>query len=239
MKVNIIYQDDYYIIVEKPANLFVHPYHAESNEKKCLMKYLRNQVGHYVYPVNRLDRPVSGLVVFATKSDYVRPFQEIWNTDEVQKKYIALARSHFKEAGEFNFPLKADNKIEKDALTLYTPLRLYQTATLLEVEIKTGRFHQIRRHFSRRVQHLLGDRKYGKKKYNDYYLEHFQLQRIFLHCHKFSFTHPLDNKKLEVLCPLPEDLQRVLELMEKELLETFSHPDYIDGHGQLSFSRNN
>ena len=226
--ITIHFEDEHYIAVEKKSGTFVHPYKKESNVRESLMAEVRDHLGHYVYPVNRLDRPVSGIVIFSKASEFVRPLQEIWHTDKIRKYYLALTRGIFEKPGEFNFALHDDNKIPKDALTLYSPLLRYQSATLVEVEIKTGRFHQIRRHFSRRVDHLLGDRKYGKKKYNDYYLEHFELNRVFLHAYKLEFTNPLTSQKTQITSALSQDLLHTLKLMQPEYLATIQGIDYID-----------
>lgn len=212
----IHYEDEQYYIVEKKAGEFVHPYKQESNIKECLMKDLRDVVGHHVHPVNRLDRPTSGLVVFAKQREFVRPLQEIWHTDSIKKFYLALTRGIFKDKGEFTFDLNDFNKNPKPAITIYEPLKIFPHSTLVEVEIKTGRHHQIRRHFSRRVDHLLGDRKYGKKKYNDFYLENYGLNRLFLHSSKMIFTNPFTHNQNHIHSPLPEDLQSCLNKLNQE-----------------------
>jgi 23S rRNA-/tRNA-specific pseudouridylate synthase len=100
-------------------------------------------------------------------------------------------------------------------------MAIYHDSSLLEIEIKTGRHHQIRRHFARSVNHLLGDRTYGKKKYNDEYLEKYNLSRIFLHSSRCIFEHPTQLIKMEIRCPLQSDLQQTLLKMtndQEELL---------------------
>lgn len=223
----ILFQDEYFIAVEKPPHLLVHPYKKETNEKDNAMARLRDQIGQYVYPIHRLDRPVSGVLLFGLKPEFLTSMQNIWNSELVTKKYFSLVRGQFEEAGQFDFALNDHNKRPKDALTLYYPLYLYQTATLMDIKIKTGRYHQIRRHFSRRVQHVLGDRKYGKKKYNDYYLENFDLQRIFLHSYELSFKHPYTEKMTQIYCPLPEDLRNPLYKMQKELVCEVQKHEYL------------
>jgi len=196
------------------------------------MTQVRDHLGHYVYPVHRLDRPVSGIVIFGKNPEPVKLIKENWHTDQVKKYYLALSRGNFKEPGQFDFDLSDFNKVKKEAITKYRPLELYKSATLHEVEILTGRHHQIRRHFSRRVDHLLGDRKYGKKKYNDYYLENFGLERIFLHSHRFEFFHPMAKEQINIFCPLFPDLQECLNKMKKEHLETIEKSEYIWNHDE-------
>lgn len=225
--IEVLYRDDYIIAVNKPPKLLVHK-SRECTDKDNLLKQLRNQIDEYVYPINRLDRAVSGIVIFTTNPEVVRKYQEIWHTDQIRKFYLALSRGLYNSPGEYNFALSDENKVKKEAHTLYDPLVRFKTSTLLEVEIRTGRYHQIRRHFARRVDHLLGDRKYGKKKYNDRYLELYGLSRIFLHAHQFQAKCPFSGEKIAISCPLAPDLVDVLKQMSSEYLETIRQTAYID-----------
>ncbi len=227
----VLFEDDYYIIVNKPPLLLVHPNKKLSNEKDNLMARVRDLINQPVNIINRIDRPVSGIVLFGKTTESVKLLKEQWHGPNIQKKYLGLVRTRFTEAGSFDFPLNSEKKILQEALTKYTPLKLYETSTLLEIEIFTGRHHQIRRHFARSVRHLLGDRTYGKKKYNDYYRDQFGLERVFLHAHRFECIHPYTNEHIVINCPLPADLSSTLELMNSELLENFTIPDYIELHG--------
>ena len=209
-KIQVYYQDDHYIIVEKPSKLLVHPY-KESTDTTSLLKVLKAQEGHYLYPVHRLDRPVSGLIMFGKSSQATKEIKERWHHDSTQKKYLTLCRRQILESGEFCFDLSNDKKIKQAAKTLYRPLQVFENYTFLEVEIKTGRKHQIRRHFSRRVYNLVGDTMYGKGVDNNYFREHFNLDRIFLHAHHLAFYHPFLHKNLLFHSPLPQKLQNILD----------------------------
>lgn len=211
MNINILFEDDYYIIVEKPCHMLTHPYKAETNEKINLLFTVRDQIDTYLYPIHRLDRQTSGIVIFGKKPESVREIQEIWHTDKVKKEYLALVNGIIFEAGVFKFQLNSLKKIPQDAKTIYKPIENFKEITLMNIEIETGRRHQIRRHFSRRMQHVLGDRKYGKKKYNDFYLNEFGLSRLFLHAHRFSFFHPFIEKEFQIQSDLPADLEKVLQ----------------------------
>ena len=229
-KLKILYQDGKLIAVYKPPWILVHR-SKECIDKDNLLKQVRNSMGQFVYPLHRLDRAVSGIVVFAKDKHEVKNFQQIWHTPKIRKFYIALTRGLFHRPCEFNFPLKDTNKVKKESLTRFWPLIRYKSATLVEVEILTGRHHQIRRHFARRVDHLLGDRKYGKKKYNDYYLTNFKLERIFLHAHYMRLELPYNKKVIEIRCPLSDDLLHTLKLLKAEYVETLSQSSYISLDG--------
>ncbi len=224
--IETLFEDEHYIIVNKPPNLLVHR-SRESAERDNLLKQVRNQIDQYVYPVHRLDRQVSGALIFSKTPEALTNLQKNWHDESFSKKYIGLARGIFDSPGKFDFPLNNEKKVPKEALTLYRPLKIYHNSTLLLIEIKTGRHHQIRRHFARRVQHLLGDRKYGKKKYNDEYLENYALTRLFLHSCNLKFTHPYTSQVIDIKANLWEDLEKTLKLLSKELVETIENSDYI------------
>ena len=218
MNLNILYQDEHYIFVEKPPHLIVHPSKMHSRNEPSLLHLLKRQTGEYLYPLHRLDRPVSGIVGMGLSKEATKSLQEIWSTDSVIKTYLTLVRGQYPSPGVLNFPLKNSQGEFSDAITMYAPLRLFKDSSFLKIQISTGRHHQIRRHFARTVNHILGDRKYGKKKYNDAYKEQFNLQRIFLHGHKFQFPHPLTGQNISIESTLPQDLQEVLDNLNPYLI---------------------
>lgn len=201
-------------MVNKPSGLFVHPYKAESQERETLLKIVRKQTGHYLYPMHRLDRPVSGIVIFALSSEAAKLLQEQWTLPSTIKEYTTLVRGILDSPGRFEFALTDDNGVKRDAITHYWPIDSKKELTLLRVRIDTGRKHQIRRHFARRCHGVIGDTAHGKGKINQFFRDHYQLNRIFLHCHYFSFEHPFTKNKIEIHCPLPIDLQEVLTRLE-------------------------
>jgi tRNA pseudouridine65 synthase len=206
----ILYQDQWYVAAHKPAWWLTHPSDEARQIKDNLMSAVRDLIGEYVYPVNRLDLQVSGIVLFARQKEAVTRQQNIWNTDQTIKKYQGLVHGQLWESGRFDFPLQNDAKIPKESLTLYKIINTFDEATFVEIQIKTGRRHQIRRHFSRRMHALIGDRKYGKKKWNDPYLDKYALDRIFLHCHYLKFFHPYIEQSVEITNPLPKQLQQII-----------------------------
>ena len=209
-KIAIHYQDSNLLAVEKPCGLLVHAYKKETNERNHLLRLLKEQTGLYLYPVHRLDRPVSGIVLFGLNPEIVRDLQTVWHDESTRKEYIALAKGTFAEPGFFDFPLFAENKIKQTALTHYTPLEVFKETTLLSIRIHTGRKHQIRRHFSRRCANIVGDRKYGQGKINRFFQETYGLDRIFLHGSRFQLNLPSANLDLKLESPLPQELQNVI-----------------------------
>ncbi len=212
--INILFQDQDLLIAEKPSGLLVHPYWQETNEKACLMKKLRDQIGQYVYPAHRLDRPVSGPVIFGLTKEMIKEIQFNWHLANTKKEYVALVKSIITEAGEFNFPLKNESGITQKARTLFTPLAHFENTTLVKVQIKTGRKHQIRRHFSRRCQNVIGDTRRGNSALNHLFRDEYGLKRIFLHCFSLSIEHPKTEKIITAKSFLPANLQEVLQKLD-------------------------
>ncbi len=209
--IDILYEDEHYIAVEKPSGLLIHPYKKETNEKENLLKSVKEQTGHYLYPLHRLDRPVSGIVIFALSSEAGSKLKEIWHKENFLKEYLTLARGYFDEdAGEMNFALSDDKGTKKEARTLYWKIKQFEKTCYLRVEIKTGRHHQIRRHFARRCHGIIGDTTHGKGRINQYFRETFNLNRIFLHAHRLEFTHPYTSERIFIKSELPGELQTVL-----------------------------
>ncbi|MCK5884783.1 MAG: hypothetical protein KAG61_13925 [Bacteriovoracaceae bacterium] len=217
MEIEVLFQDDHYIVVNKPSGMLVHPYKSQSNERTHLMKYVKEQTGLYLYPIHRIDRPVSGIVIFALSSKAASSIQEIWSTDSVVKEYLCLARRQIHQEGTYTFDLTNDNGVKQHATTHYTPLEVYSDCTFILVKIKTGRKHQIRRHFSRRCHNLVGDTKYGKGDINRKFRDEYKLSRIFLHAAKTSFVHPFTEENIEIVCPLPIELSSIIEKLSSQL----------------------
>jgi RluA family pseudouridine synthase len=216
--IEVLYQDEYFVIVNKPSGLLVHAY-KECTDQINLMKLVRLQTGHYLYPLHRIDRPVSGIVIFGINKEASSKLKDQWHEDSTEKEYIVLVRGEILESGTFNFALSNDKKIKQDAVTHYTPIKNYgDWNTLLKVNIDTGRKHQIRRHFSRRCHQVIGDTAHGKGKINRFFREHYNLKRIFLHSHRFKFEHPITKVAIEINCPLPAQLESTLIQIEENLL---------------------
>ncbi|OUR96264.1 hypothetical protein A9Q84_07860 [Halobacteriovorax marinus] len=209
-EIPILYQDNEIIIVHKPCGLLVHPYWKETNERDNLMNRVRDQIGLKVYPIHRLDRPVSGVIMFGLNGEIVKRIQEHWHDKKkVHKEYIALVHGEITEAGKYDFPLSDQNKVKKDALTNFIPLTTNGQVTLMQVMIETGRQHQIRRHFARSKHNLIGDVKHGRGAINRHYRDEYKFQRIFLHSYRFKID--LDFLKVDVICPLPDELTHLLD----------------------------
>lgn len=210
-KLDILYWDKHYIAVSKPSGILVHPYEKQDKDRRHLMRSLKKQTDMYLYPVNRLDKPVSGVVLFALSPLATKLIKDVWNTDAVEKKYITLCKGIVDDEGLFDFPLKNEQGAVQEAFTYYKKIKDNGEYSLVDVKIGTGRMHQIRRHFSRRMFNLVGDTKYGKGRYNDYYRQKYNLYRLFLHSYELRFFHPFDQKWVTIRSSIPSELQKIID----------------------------
>lgn len=217
-KLNILYQDENYIAVEKPAGILVHPYKERSKDRRSLMRSLKAQTDLYLYPIHRLDNNVSGVVIFGLSSEATKLIKENWNTENTTKKYIALVRGETDQKAQIDFALTNDHGVKQEACTVYDTLMTKNGFSLIDIEIKTGRKHQIRRHLSRRMNNIVGDAKYGNGLTNKYFRKKYKFYRLFLHSYELSFMHPYTGQSITIECPLPEELAAIQQDFESGLI---------------------
>ena len=220
--VNFLYEDEHLLVVEKAAKLAVHPSEM-CRDQRTLLSLTRNKLGGtYVYPVHRLDKPVSGPVLFAKSSQMCGVLQKQFAEAKMDKRYIALVRGWAEESGEVDFPLKKENGTIQECLTRYQllakaeldePFGIHQTVrySLLNLEPVTGRFHQLRRHMRDISRPILGDTTDGDSHQNRFFREKFNLRRLMLHSYFLGFTHPVSGEYIATYVHPDKDLCRVFE----------------------------
>jgi tRNA pseudouridine65 synthase len=220
----IVYQDDYCLVVSKPSNQIIHhSYFARNIDELSLVDELRQNGFPNASPVHRLDRKTSGLILFATESNYVIDFQALFDSDSIQKTYIALVRGWPSEQGIINSPVKNERGNYKEALTSYKLLKKVERAfdippypsqrySLIEFEPKTGRYHQLRIHANKIGHPIINDPKHGNRHHNHYFQEKLSLHDLYLHANKLCFTHPFSNKKVSLSLPLPAHFETFLRI---------------------------
>ena len=249
MPLDIVYEDEAIIVINKPAGMVVHP--APGNPNNTLVNALLfhchdlSGIGGVLRPgiVHRLDKDTSGLIVAAKSDDAHRQLSAQFEKHDVHKKYLALVWGDVKGShGEIVLPvgrhttnrkkMSTKSKRGKDALTLWKVRERYDVATLLEVEIKTGRTHQIRVHLSDRGYPVIGDAVYGNSaKINtikDPLLKAKikEFNRQALHAAQLSFIHPLKNERMVFTADMPQDLADLcaqLRLSVKQIDSTITN----------------
>lgn len=209
VEIEILYQDENFVAVNKPSGVIVHPW-SECADTTSLLYIVKEATGKWVYPVHRLDRPVSGVILFAFSSDAAKKLKEALESSLTQKIYISLCMHEIKKPICNTYELFNQTRTKKqEAKTSIIPIDSNQKVTLSKVRIYTGRYHQIRRHFSSMGNHLIGDTKYGKGNINRLFRQEYDLHRLFLHCIGLKLS--VFGENYEFFVDTPGDLGSVIE----------------------------
>lgn len=220
----ILWEDESYLACLKPSNLLVHRTNFDFGVKESLRDYLKDELGLECSPLHRLDKPTSGVVLFAKNKEAFRYVHQQFASQSVQKEYTAIVRGYVLAEGNVDKALVgSDGGEAKDAFTTYTPLATaelsipvsrYDTArySLVSVFPKTGRYHQIRMHFSHLRHPIIGDRKHGDVKHNSMWEREFGIRYLFLHARKLTFAHP-DGSDRVIEAPFPRIWTEAAELL--------------------------
>lgn len=232
-RLNILYQDADLIAVDKPAGLLVHRTAIDRHETRFAMQMLRNQTGRRVYPVHRLDKPTSGVLLFAWTPQTARKLGDAFTTKQVSKTYLAVVRGYTETKGEIDYPLKEQldkmtdhntrhDKAAQPALTTYRRLATIELPvavdryassrySLVEIVPRTGRKHQIRRHMKHIFHPIIGDTTHGQGKHNRFFQERFRNNRLLLAATELCFPHPSTHIALRIVAPLADSFTSVID----------------------------
>ncbi len=194
--------------------MLVHRSQLAHDDAPFILQLLHEQVGQYLYPVHRLDRPTSGVLLFAFDKLTARLLSEQLICKTIRKEYIALVRGWVTEVILNERPVKNDRGNLQEASTLFSPISHYtldipldnyaqQRYTLLGCRPQTGRWHQIRQHLSQLRHYIINDRVHGNNKHNKLFKETLQIEPLFLHAHQLYMTHPHTKKELLLEAPIP------------------------------------
>lgn len=233
---SVLYQDEQLIAVNKPSGLLVHRSDIDRHEPKNAMKIVRDQLGQWVYPVHRLDKSTSGVLVFALDPETARRMTYLFSENKITKSYIAVVRGFTKERERIDHPLEdhwdrmTDQKSVRDkparqAVTEYrrlatmevpSPVGRYDSArfSLVHVTPLTGRTHQIRRHMKHIFHPVINDTTYGDGKQNAFFRSNFNCHRLMLHAKTIRFMHPLSGRQISIESPFDKVFAGVLDRLE-------------------------
>jgi tRNA pseudouridine65 synthase len=210
----ILYEDEHLLAVDKPSGLAVH--RGWARDRFVLVDWVRQATGQgIVYPVGRLDKGTSGVVLFARDKDGARQMQEVMSRADTTKHYVALVRGKPPEEGVIDHPIPREPKGERvDSLTRFNTLATATTEprhlSLVEAFPVTGRLHQIRRHLKHINHPIIGDSKYGRTELNRDFRARYGLARMALHAWNLKLEHPISGRSLSLRSPIPSSLSEPL-----------------------------
>jgi tRNA pseudouridine65 synthase len=212
----VLYEDEFCLAVSKPNRMLVHHSHYSRNlqEEASLFEWLKNSLGIEVFPVHRLDYKTSGIVLLCKEKSFVNQFQDLFENQSIEKKYLALLRGHIDEKGIIDSPVQNERGNYKTAETHYQLLQHFtldievepypsSRYSLVEFTPKTGRMHQLRIHANKISHPIIGDTKYGNRHHNRMFANELHFPNLFLHAQFLSFTHPILNTEICIEAQLP------------------------------------
>ncbi|KJY92388.1 pseudouridine synthase [Vibrio neptunius] len=230
---DIVFQDEYFVAVNKPAGMLVHRSWLDKHETQFVMQTLRDQIGQHVFPLHRLDRPTSGVLIFALSSDVASQVMPMFANHEMVKTYHAVVRGWIEEAGRLDYALKVEldkiadkhasqEKEAQEAITDYCPLAKteipYSTGKfpttrycLMELKPLTGRKHQLRRHMAHLRHPIVGDTTHGDGKHNKLFREVYDSHRLLLHASRLEFVHPFTKQTVLIKAKVDDTWQKICD----------------------------
>lgn len=221
----ILYEDDRLVVLNKPSGLAVHGGSGQSWGVIELLRAARPGAPSLEL-VHRVDKETSGCLMIAKRRSMLRALHEVFRSQQIDKRYLALLagrwrggdkhihsrlRKNVLQSGERMVRVADDGK---EAESLFSPLQVFEAATLVEVRIMTGRTHQIRVQAAEMERPVAGDTKYGSADFNRL-MRASGLKRLFLHARSLAFRMPGGNETFKIAAPVGDDLQQVLEKLSE------------------------
>lgn len=227
-RLEIIAQDQTLVAINKPAGLLVHRSAIDFHEQHNAQELLQRQIEHRVFPVHRLDKPTSGVLLFALNKEIASNLAHKFQNHEIRKEYIAIVRGHTADYGYIDNPVRdkdAPQKPRKQALTNYRTLARitlpvtvdrYPEARYSKVNLQpeSGRRHQLRQHMKHISHPIIGDTSYGKSVHNRFFKQHLQCSRLLLHAEGLTFTHPVNGEQISLKAETDDQFKRICNLVE-------------------------
>ena len=222
----ILFQDDHLIAVNKPAGLLVHRSSIAKDATEFALQKTRDFIGKEVHPIHRLDRKTSGVLLFTFDKNTLHSMQNLFNEGKVRKEYHAIVRGFTDDSGKIDYALVNDKGLTQSARTIYTTHKKweitksfgrYKTSRYAYVHVfpETGRMHQIRKHFAHIFHPIIGDRPHGCNKQNRFFKREFNLMEMLLQAKSYSFEHPVTSDKIIIQAPLRNEFMRIVSLLDE------------------------
>ena len=220
VRVPILYRDEHLVVVYKPSGLLVHRSPIDRLETQFVMQVVRDQIGHRVFTVHRLDKPTSGILLFALSSAAANEMMLKFQAGQVRKQYVAIVRGCVTTSGTIDYALSdepdrvAEPKARRDrpaqaAVTHYHALAdvelnvavsRYPTSrySLLSLQPENGRRHQLRRHLRHIFHPIIGDTTHGEGRHNRFFRTEFNCHRLLLAATGMQFEHPFTEQLITI-----------------------------------------
>jgi tRNA pseudouridine65 synthase len=205
--------------------MFVHRSMADRSATEFVVQTVRDQLKCFVYPVHRLDRPTSGVLLLAKSSEAAALYAAMFAERQIQKTYLALVRGHTQDSGKIDRPLVSDkgrgkpatdpHSVPQEAETCYRTLEKFE-AGFASGRHETGRYHQIRRHLTGISHPVVGDADHGDTKFNRTFQQHAGVTRLMLAAVRVQFVHPMSKEQIVIDCSPEHSFIRVIELLREQ-----------------------
>ena len=226
MTLEILFQDEYLVAINKPTGLLVHRSSIARDATEFALQLLRDQIGQPVFPAHRLDRKTSGVLLYSLNKEVDKLMKKQFSERETKKVYHAIVRGFSPKELEIDYVLKNEKGKEQNAVThwktleyfeLNVPLGKHPTSRYSYVEMRpeTGRFHQLRKHAAHIRHPIIGDRPHGCNKQNRMWKEKWGMTRMLLHASELSFLHPVNKVENKVVAGIDGVFENVLARLRK------------------------
>ena len=228
---DILYRENELLGINKPAGIPVHGSRILEGEPETLLTMVRNHEGKIVHAAHRLDRPVSGVMLFTASKQMLRQLGQEFENSRVRKCYLAVVRGWPGSGGTISHTLlpprdeRKASSVAREAVTRFeriarveipVPIHPYPASrySLLALYPETGRRHQLRRHMKHISHHLIGDTTYGRGEHNRLFRENFNCHRLLLHAWSLELHHPTTSKRIRIHAPLDAEFNAVIDAFE-------------------------
>jgi tRNA pseudouridine65 synthase len=220
----VIFQDEHLIAINKPHGLLVHQSPIARDAEEFALQLLRDQIGQNVWPAHRLDRKTGGLLLFALNKEVNALLQGLFRENKIKKRYLAIVRGFTPDEMEIDYPLRKENGTMQDAFTKFKTLNkaeipvafgnhLSSRYSLIEAAPETGRMHQLRKHFAHIHHPIIGDRPHGCNKQNKLFKETWEMDTMLLHASELEFEHPVTYQQLHFKASFQSEFLRMKEML--------------------------
>lgn len=217
---HIIFEDEHLIILYKPSLYYVHPpenkYAKQQVGRNTCLHWLEDHYNLKPDPIHRLDFATEGLIIFGKTRPVTQKLNLMMRSREIQKYYEAIVRGWFPESyGKIELALETNQQgLIQDCVTVYSTKKKIELNTTinssfktsryswLDLDLQTGRWHQIRRHMNRVSHPVIGDTQHGDTRHNKYFREILNIEGLCLKANRIKMTHPIENKIIELHCPV-------------------------------------